>query len=595
MTEPMRASSTPRRARSRRVRRRLMVVVCGVVAALTLAGCGGVPDDSAPQPISSFAREGPTNSVPEPESDMDPEALVRAFLKASASPTDAHAAARKFLSRASASQWDDRGDSIVVEKINTYVDQRSETAVRMRLVGDTVGVLRPDGQLLPSSGQVEATITMIRVNNQWRIDGTLPDQTLIDRDQFEVSYRQVSVYFTDRTRTHLVTDPRWMYSGQDSDPTALITTLINGPATDLAPAVDSALPAGAALRGPVTPVPGGGVRIDLTGIGNPDVRDRTVLAAQLVWTLSGAEVGGPYVINADGAPLVADRSGGWQTADVRSFDPNAIPNTDVGLNIVRDGALLDVIDNGTTPVTGELGTSRLVRAASIAPDGSRVAAVLAVAGDPARRDLAIGDYGGDVVTVTSGTSMTRPSFGSGDNTVWSVVDGRPIEWMRDDGGATRIVDVNADQVTGLVRGAITELQIAPDGVRVAMIVDGQVLFAVIATNDDGQLSLEQPRIAAYNIGNRAVSLDWASPTTLVIARDATDSPVAQLSINGTPAVGLLSGNVSPPVTAVVANSSTVYLADQRGVLRLGSTNGQADEYWTEVEPAMTPGTIPVIP
>lgn len=581
----------------RRMRWRAIVpvtVVC--VVAMVLAACGGIPDDSLPQPISSFAREGPTNAVPVPQPDMDPEALVRAYLKATAAPADAHAAARRFLTASAAAQWDERGDAVILDDINTYVDQRSQTAVRMRLVGDNVGLLKANGQLLPATGQVEATLSLTWVGKQWRIDGSLPDSTMIDRSQFEVSYRSVSAYFTDRTRTRLVPDPRWLYGGSDSDPTTLVNTLIAGPATNLSAALDSALPSGAALRGPVTSTAGGGgVRIDLTGIGNPSIRDRTVLAAQIVWTLNGADIGGPYLINADGAPLVADRSGGWQTTDLRSFDPSATPSTNVGLNVIRDGALIKVIDDRTVPVPGSLGSGRSLRAAAISLDGSRVAAVLAADGSDPRLNLTVADYGGEPTVVTSGTSMTRPSFGPGKDTVWAVVDGKPIEWIRDDSGTTRIVDIDTGQVDALVRGPITELQIAPDGIRAALIVSGQVIFAVLATNANGQLTFDKPQIAAYNIGNRAVSLDWAAPTTVMVAREATDSPVVQVSISGTPAVGLLSGNVSPPVRAVVANPTTVYIADQRGVLRLGSTDGQADEYWTEVEPAMSPGTIPVIP
>ncbi|MGC4933639.1 MtrAB system accessory lipoprotein LpqB [Gordonia sp. DT30] len=574
--------------------RRLLLPILCVIAAL-LAACGGIPDDSLPQPISSFAREGPTNAVPAPQPDMDPEALVRAYLKSTAAPTDAHAAARKFLTPSTAAQWDERGDAIILDDINTYVDQRSQTAVRMRLVGDNVGVLKADGQLLPATGQVEATLTLTRVGNQWRIDGTLPDRTMIDRNQFEVSYRSASMYYSDPARTHLVPDPRWLYGGSDSDATTLMNTLIGGPAGDLSAGVDSALPTGAALHGPVSALPGGGVRIGFTGIGNLSSRDRNLLAAQVIWTLNGADIGGPYVIDADGAPLVAERADGWQTTDVRTFDPSVQPTTDVGLNLIRDGALLKVIDNGTAPVAGPLGSGRSLRSASISADGRRVAAVLAGDGPGARLNLAVGDYGEAPATIASGASVTRPSFGPDGDTVWAVVDGRPIEWRRDDAGGARVLDVDAGQVGALVRGPITELQIAPDGVRAAMIVAGQVVFAVLAANAEGQLTLDQPKMAAYNIGNRAVSLDWASPTTVMIARDATDSPVVQVSISGTPAVGLLSGNVSPPVTAVVANPTTVYIADQRGVLRLGSTNGQADEYWTEVEPAMRPGTIPVIP
>ncbi|RPA61128.1 MtrAB system accessory protein LpqB [Gordonia oryzae] len=584
----------PVATRSIGARWRLLVPLLCVLAVM-VAACGGIPDDSLPQPISSFARKGPTNAVPAPQPDMDPEALVRAYLKATAAPTDAHAAARKFLAPVTAAQWDERGDAIILDDINTYVDQRSPTAVRMRLVGNNVGVLKPDGQLLPATGQVETTLTLARVGNQWRIDGTLPDRTMIDRNQFEVSYRSVLVYFTDRTRSHLVPDPRWLYGGMDSDPTTLVNTVIDGPADDLATAVDSAFPTGAALRGPVTPVAGGGVRVELTGIGSLSTRDRTLLAAQVSWTLSGADIGGPYVINADGAPLVGDRAAGWQTTDVRAFDPNVPPTSAVGLNIIRNGAMAKVIDNGTAPVSGSLGAPTSLRSASISPDGSRVAAVLAASGPDPRLNLAVGDYGGSPTTITSGMSITRPSFGPENELVWAVVDGRPVEWIGNDPGGARVAEIDAGAVAALVRGPITELQVAPDGVRVAMIVSGQVVFAVLATNADGQLTLARPLIAAYNIGNRAVSLDWASPTTVMVARDATDSPVVQVSISGTPAVGLLSGNVSPPVTAVVANPTAVYISDQRGVLRLGSTNGQADEYWTEVEPAMTPGTIPVIP
>ena len=122
-----------------------------------------------------------------------------------------------------------------------------------------------------------------------------------------------------------------------------------------------------------------------------------------------------------------------------------------------------------------------------------------------------------------------------------------------------------------------------------------MLLAVIATNEDGQVTLANPRIAAYNVGNQAVSLSWATSSTLMVARDASDSPVVQLPINGAPASGLISGNVAPPVQAVTADASNVYIGDQRGILRLGSTNGQPDQYWTEVEPAMSPTAIPVLP
>ncbi|MEE4021647.1 MtrAB system accessory lipoprotein LpqB [Gordonia sp. PKS22-38] len=561
-----------------------------------LSACGSIPTSSSPQPITAFERQGPTNEVPEPQADMDPESLVRSFLQATADPDSGHEAARKFLTTAASEQWDDRGDMLIVDEINIFVDQRSEDAVRLRLIGDNVGTLTTAGELLPATGRVETSLSLTRAGDQWRIDGPLPNGTMIDRNQFDAAYRAATLYFTDRSLERLVADPRWFYSGTGSDPTALLTRLIAGPASELNGAVDSGFPNGAALRGPVTSLSDGGVRVELTGIGSSSTRDRTALAAQIIWTLDAADIGGPYVINADGGPLIPERAPGWQTADVQSFDPTAVPATDVGLNIIRLGAMLKVTDSGTVPVDGPLGTSTAVRSAVISADGQRTASVRARGGGGPRLELGIGPYGGTPSVVTSGDSITRPSFGQDADTVWAVVDGQPVQWVRDESGdSERLAPVDAEAIATVARGPITELQVAPDGVRVALIVGGQVVFAVVATNAEGAVSLANPRIAAYNIGSRALSLDWASPTTVMVARDALESPVVQLSINGTPAVGLLSGNLSPPVRAVVADQSTVYVGDTRGVLRLGSSNGQPDQYWTEVEPAMAPDVIPVLP
>ncbi|NED69500.1 hypothetical protein G3I15_52130, partial [Streptomyces sp. SID10244] len=92
-----------------------------VVALLTtciLSACGSIPNSSSPQPITAFQREAPTNAVPVPQSDMDPESLVRAYLKATADPEEGHRAARKFLTPAASEQWDDRGDMLVVDEVN---------------------------------------------------------------------------------------------------------------------------------------------------------------------------------------------------------------------------------------------------------------------------------------------------------------------------------------------------------------------------------------------------------------------------------------------------------------------------------------------
>ena len=62
---------------------------CGVAAlfafAMVLAGCAGVPSSSAPQAIGTVDRPAPP-SLPKPTPGMDPDVLLREFLKATADP-----------------------------------------------------------------------------------------------------------------------------------------------------------------------------------------------------------------------------------------------------------------------------------------------------------------------------------------------------------------------------------------------------------------------------------------------------------------------------------------------------------------------------
>ncbi|MFT4199619.1 LpqB family beta-propeller domain-containing protein, partial [Gordonia sp. (in: high G+C Gram-positive bacteria)] len=210
---------------------------------------------------------------------------------------------------------------------------------------------------------------------------------------------------------------------------------------------------------------------------------------------------------------------------------------------------------------------------------------------PANTQIVAGPYGGAMAVLGTGATITRPSFAA-NNDVWAVVDGKPTRWA---GGENRPVVVGTEALEAVAKGSIQELQVSPDGVRVALIVAGQVLFAVIETADDGRVVLAHPRFAAFNIGNRAVALDWASPTTVVVARDAAETPVTQVPVSGLPAAGQVTGNLAPPVRAVAANLSATYVADSRGVLKLSSSARDRGQTWVDVPAAKGPDMIPVMP
>ncbi|WP_328858566.1 MtrAB system accessory lipoprotein LpqB [Williamsia herbipolensis] len=581
----------------RRRRRTPIAALAAICVAVTVsAGCVSIPTSSSPQPIGTLPSRAPAVSVPSPVPGMSPEALVRDFLKASANPGSGHLAARQYLTASASDNWDDRGGSLILDSISVLTDGRTDDTFTARLIADNTGVLQPNGHLIPATGKVESRLTMRLVNGQWRIDGQLPAGAMVDRTQFVSSYRARNVYFPSVSGDRLVADPRWLYSTGNDVSDQLVDMLISGPSDELSRAVDSAFGSAAALRGSIETLGSGGKRLQLTGVSSLSDRDRTLLAAQVVWTLDRADVPGPYVIDADGAPLNERYSSGWTTGDVASLDPSGTAQSSVGLMVIRSGSLDRVTGTGLTPVEGPLGTSGAVLSASVSSDGKRVAAVTrGAAGGPAMQ-LQLGDLGATPVTVASGRTISRPSFGPDDDTVWAVVDGRLQRWSRDATGALqapKLVDTGA--LSLVARGDITEVQVSRDGARAAVIVGGTPILAVISTTGADTQALTGARDAAFNIGGQAVSLDWVSGDTVVVARGTTDSPIVQVSVDGTPAVGLLSGNLTPPVTAVVGDRSTLYAADSRGVLRLGSTDGQPDQYWNEVAPTMGSQAIPVLP
>ncbi|GAA4753275.1 LpqB family beta-propeller domain-containing protein [Gordonia alkaliphila] len=560
-----------------------MLVLALVV---TVTGCVAIPDSSSPQPVEGFTRSLPTNLVPTPRRSDDPETLVRNFFKAMAEPAVGHRAARRFLTPGASDRWDDQGPMTILKETRVVVDERSESAVRLRVLGEKTGTLSDIGRLTQASGDMVIPLTLSKENGAWRVSGDPPAGTITDSAQFDATYRLAELYYPDRTATRLVGDPRWLY-GLTVDPTALLNRLLAGPAPDLTGAVATGAEKDLELRGPVV-VEGDRVVVNLGGSVDPDARLRTVLAAQLIWTLEAAGIRGTYLISADGVPLIAERSDGWRTADVEAFDPD--PGTGDQPLHVLSGGLFRVTPSGSVPVAGPLGNATDLRAAAISAKRTRVAAVADRGG---RQVLLQGPYGGEVTEVLTAAEITSPSFGALTDTGYALVDGRPVQWSVGDGAAARVVPLDFGEVTAVAPGRITAFRVSPDGVRVALLVDGRVLFAALSVSDRGAPSLTGVSPASTGISTPVVSIAWGGATTVYLSRTGTETPVLRSRVSGLPPLPLVSGNLKPPVGAVAATRSTVYVADLRSVMELGTAPGSADQYWTSA--GQTPArAIPVV-
>ncbi len=581
-------------------RRLLTAVLVGLIA--WAPGCAGVPDSSPPQAIGTVERPTPKR-LPEPNPAMNPDQLLREFLKATADPADRHLAARQFLTESASKDWDDQGSALLIDKV-TFTETRSGDAVSVSMQAEILGSLSDIGVFETGEGELPdpGPIELVQTPDGWRIN-RLPNGVFLDWQKFQSSYKRYTLYFVDPTGKTVVPDPRYVAV---SDPELLATELVNkliaGPRPEMDKAVRNLLGPPLKMRGPVTRADGGktgvgrgygGARIDLENLTITDPASRLLLAAQLVWTLARSDIKGPYLINADGAPLDDRFVDGWKTTDVAATDPGAVDGAPAGVHALIGGSVAALDGQSAVKVPGSFGTMTDQRAASFSRSGRDIASV---AGSRAAGDsLWIGPNGGQALRATDGRTLSRPSWAL-DDAVWVVVDGNSVvRVIREEAsGQPALIPVDSAAVTSRFPGTIGELQVSRDGTRVAMVIDGEVVLAGVEQTPGGEFALTYPRRIGFGMGDSVVSLSWRTGDDMVVTRRDPAHPVSYVNLDGVNSDGP-SNNLVMPVSAVAANPSAVYVADARGVLQLLATSAANGQAWSELRPFMVAGAVPVMP
>ncbi len=123
------------------MKRLLTVVIVGLV--VLVSGCAGIPNSSSPQAIGTVDKPAPPN-LPKPAPGMDPDVLLREFLKATADPANRHLAARQFLTESASSAWDDAGSALLLDRV-VFVETRGSDRVSVSMRADILGSLSDMG------------------------------------------------------------------------------------------------------------------------------------------------------------------------------------------------------------------------------------------------------------------------------------------------------------------------------------------------------------------------------------------------------------------------------------------------------------------
>jgi hypothetical protein len=585
---------------------RLPALLWPLIAMLVLAGCAGVPSSSAPQAIGTVERPAPP-SLPKPTPGMDPDVLLREFLKATSDPANRHLAARQFLTESASKAWDDAGSAVLIDNV-VFVETRSADRVSVSMRADILGSLSDIGVFetadgaLPDPGPIE----LVQTPGGWRID-RLPNGVFLDWQQFQATYKRATLYFADPTGKTVVPDPRYVaVADPDQLATELTTKLMAGPRPEMTNSVRSLLGPPLKLRGPVTRADGGktgvgrgygGARVELENLSTTDPHSRQLLAAQVIWTFARAGITGPYVINADGAALDDRFADGWQATDVAATDPGAADGAAAGVHALVGGSLVSVDGQRAPRVGGSFGQMPNQVCAALSRSGRDIASVVVLRGGApdAAASLWVGPNGGDAAEATDGHTISRPSW-SLDNAVWVVGDGVNVVRVIQEAasGQPARIPVDAIAVATKFPGPITELQLSRDGTRAAMVINGQVILATVEQTPGGEYALTYPRRLGYGLGASAVSLAWRTGDDIVVSRTDPQHPVSYVNLDGVNSDGP-NRNLLVPVSTVAANPSTVYVADQRGVLQLSGSAAENEQSWLEVRPLMVPGAVPVMP
>ncbi|HKR52498.1 MAG TPA: LpqB family beta-propeller domain-containing protein [Pseudonocardiaceae bacterium] len=560
-----------------------------VVAALALlVGCATVPVSSDLHVVRSMPGGSRLDPPPGPQRGVDPFPLVRGFIEATRSPADGHAAARAFLTREAAANWDDGASLTVIEDGPGTTPQggAADSVQRIRVAGAQLGVLAANGSFTPDAGPFSVPLDVVEERDEWRITNPRPG-VLVEITAFQRNYRQVRVFFVDPIRGTLVPDLRWLPAQPASTLAGrALNLLLDGPSQRLAGAVSSALPVGSRPKSNVLINRSGRAVIDLTGLGALGAQDRRLVAAQIVGTLDGL-LPAPLQLLADGEPLVPGQDE-WHSSDIAPYLPVAGPRFDVSGQAVIDGRLRG-LDGVPAPGAAGAGQLTVLSAARSSPDGELLAAV--VVGPQTRPQLRVGPADGDLGEVAlDAVSMTRPTWRPSSTEVWTVIDGHTVVGVALSGiGQPSTYQVNATELAKL--GPITELRLSRDGVRVAAVVGGRLVVAAVVT-ESGVVSLRHPQVLGEGNLPLTASVDWARPELLVVASTGPSPQVFSVSVDGLTRRQVSGINLTGPLTSIAAALGRgIVVADATGLWAYSDTQ----EVWEPLPGAIGPGAVPLYP
>ncbi|MFC4614958.1 LpqB family beta-propeller domain-containing protein [Cellulomonas algicola] len=533
--------------------RRRVAAAAAAAVTLVLGACTAIPTSGPVQQGGDGRVDEPSNIdvlAEGPRPDAAPLEIVESFLVAgSAGFRDDFVVARQYLAGEARAEWQPLA-GVVVSGALEFGDLGDG---QVQVDVPVVARVDREGRYAEAPAGAESSVTFGLVQDdegQWRISEA-PDGLVVPTDDFEVFFRQTSIYFLSPDETFLVPEQRWL--PVKSRETSVVSALLAGPSPWLRDAVHTALPDGVQLKPEAVSVDAEGVaHVGLFTTRTAELldADRPLLLAQIEQSLLALPGVSSVDVTAGGVSLDG-------AASLRSGEGPA-----VAPEVLLDGALVQVGTDGPAPVDG-LGPLTVPDPSAPARDeGGTVRVVLS----DGRSLVTVPTEDDPGTTLYTGSALSAPS-----------VDRHGYAWTTDVGAG--IVAVLASRATGeapaqavqvaapaLEGRTVRSVRVSRDGVRVALVStgdDGVAVHLGAVTRD--RHGVPQAIGEVVRVGTpltAASSVVWFDEATLgVLATEGGESVVHVVPLAGeTTTLPRASGLVS------LAGGRTPYAATADGTL-----------------------------
>ena len=532
-----------------------------VVALLALlAGC--ISEPSGGPVISYSMTQGPggqSQPLPQiiaqpPAAGWTPQQIVTGFLAASASFAGGQRIAREYLTtkenRAWTPNWSahvyrsgpDVGEAAFTGTGSGRVATVTVSGSVQAVLTGTGGYLAPSASATGGAPGGPPIFRLQKVGGQWRISKA-PPYLVLTSYSFQYDYQLRNLYFFDPTTSDLVPDPVYvpLQATTASLMDGLVYDLIHPPGDWLSRgATSTSFPGKTTVIGDVT-LTGGTAAVNLGGAitkGANDPKLMQQVSAQLLWTLIGSGGSGPAVqsvqLSVNGKPQYPQGSDLNPVQQLHQSKYTPASGASSGFYYVDSaGDLLSRTSSTDKPVkVAHIGTGYTQIAVS--PDKQYVAALKNGSLFTGRTVGPLARRAGDGYTSLSWDPADDLWATSGDQIVMLSGAASPSQQA---GKPVAVNVVNSDGTTQNV-GPFTGLRVAPDGVRVAIIVGGNDLdfgaFVPLDNARPGQAAVEIVLSQFYVSVPSATftSVTWYGPDNVIALRDDPGPELTEYPVDG---------------------------------------------------------------